>query len=101
MTPAANPGLLEDAASRCLESVAEAVRERNVAGAKAALEAMRRQGWPPSRYAAVPAESMAAFATVRRAGGLTARAHSSLRIAPTRPGDPVGAVARVVALATV
>jgi predicted amidohydrolase YtcJ len=93
-------GLLEDAAYEVFSSLLpKPTAEQNVAGAKAALEAMRRQGVTTFLDADAPAESMAAFAAVRRAGGLTARAHFAPEIAPTEAGDPVGAVARVIAFA--
>ena len=60
---------------------------------------MSRQGVTTFLDADAPAESMAAFAAVRRAGGLTARAHFAPEITPVEAGDPAGTVARVVAFA--
>ena len=70
-----------------------------MAAAKAALKAMNRQGVTTFLDADAAAEDMAAFAAVRRSGGLTARAHFAPVIAPAEAGDPIGAVARVVAFA--
>jgi predicted amidohydrolase YtcJ len=93
-------GLLEDAAYEAFSSLLpKPTAEQNVAGATAALKAMRRQGVTTFLDADAAAEDMAAFAAVRRSGGLTARAHFAPEIAPTEAGDPVGAVARVVAFA--
>ena len=93
-------GLLEDAAHEVYSRLLpKPTTEQNVAGAKAALKAMSRQGVTTFLDADAPAESMAAFAAVRRAGGLTARAHFAPEITPAEAGDPVGAVARVVTFA--
>ena len=93
-------GLLEDAAYEVFSNLLpKATAEQNVAAATAALKAMSRQGVTTFLDADAPAESMAAFAAVRRSGGLTARGHFAPQIAPAEAGDPVGAVARVVAFA--
>jgi len=93
-------GLLEDAAYEVFSSLLpKPTAAQNVAGAKAALKAMSRQGVTTFLDADAPAESMAAFAAVRRSGDLTARAHFAPQIAPAEAGDPLGAVARVVAFA--
>jgi predicted amidohydrolase YtcJ len=93
-------GLLEDAAYAVFSSLLpKPTAEQNVAGAKAALEAIRRQGITTFLDADAAAEDMAAFSTVRRSGGLTARAHFAPQITPAEAGDPLGAVARVVAFA--
>ncbi len=93
-------GLLEDAAYEVFSSLLpKPTAEQNEAGATAALKAMRRQGVTTFLDADAAAEDMAAFAAVRRSGGLTARAHFAPEIAPAEAGDPVGAVARVVAFA--
>ena len=60
---------------------------------------MSPQGVTSFLDAAAAPEDMAAFAAVRKAGGLTARAHFQPLIEPAEAGDPVGAVSRVVALA--
>jgi predicted amidohydrolase YtcJ len=93
-------GLLEDAAYEAFSSLLPKPTDgQNVAGAKAALKAMSRQGVTTFLDADAAAEDMAAFAALRRAGGLSARAHFAPQIAPTEASDPLGAVARVVAFA--
>lgn len=93
-------GLLEDAAYEVFYGLLpKPTAEQNVAAATAALKAMSRQGVTTFLDADAPAEDMAAFAAVRQSGGLTARGHFAPQIAPTEAGDPVGAVARVVAFA--
>ena len=93
-------GLLEDAAYEVFSSLLpKPSAEQNVAGAMAALEAIKRQGVTTFLDADAAPEDMAAFASVRRSGGLTARAHFAPQIAPAEAGDPLGAVARVVAFA--
>jgi predicted amidohydrolase YtcJ len=93
-------GRLEDAAYEVFSNLLpKPTAEQDVAGAKAALEAMRRQGITTFLDADAATEDMAAFSTVRRSGGLTARAHFAPQIAPAEAGDPAGAVARVVAFA--
>jgi predicted amidohydrolase YtcJ len=91
-------GLLEDAAYEPFSALLpKPTAEENLAAAKAALKAMSKQGVTSFLDAAAPAESMAAFAAVRKAGGLTARGHFAPVISPSEAGDLPGAVARVVA----
>ena len=93
-------GLLEDAAYEVFSTlIPKPTAEQNVEAAKAALKAIVRQGVTTFLDAAAAEEDMAAFAALRRSGGLTARAHFAPVIPPTEAGDPAGAVARVVALA--
>jgi predicted amidohydrolase YtcJ len=93
-------GLLEDAAYEVFSKLLpKPTPEQDVAAATAALKAMSRQGVTTFLDADAAAEDMAAFAAVRRSGGLTARAHFAPQIAPAEAGDPLGAVARVVAFA--
>ncbi len=93
-------GVLEDAAFAVFESLLpQPTAADNVAAAEAALKAMRAQGITTFLDAVAADEDLAAFAAVRRSGGLTARAHFAPRIEPSRGGDPVGAVAGVVAAA--
>ncbi len=93
-------GLLEDAAYEPFSAfLPKPTAEENIAAAKAALKAMSKQGVTSFLDAAAPAESIAAFAQVRKAGGLTGRAHFAPVISPSEAGDLPGAVARVVALA--
>lgn len=93
-------GVLEDAAYEVFSDLLpRPTAQEDVTAAKAALAAMNRQGVTSFLDAAAAAEDMAAFAAVRRSGGLTVRAHFAPVIAPTEAGDPNAAVARVVALA--
>jgi predicted amidohydrolase YtcJ len=93
-------GLLEDAAHAVFSTlVPKLTPEEDIAAANAALQAMRSQGVTSFLDAVAAPEDMAAFAASRRAGGLTARAHFAALIRPTEAGDPLAAVARVVALA--
>ncbi len=93
-------GLLEDAAYEVFSNLLpKPTAEQNVAAATAALKAMSRQGVTTFLDADAAAEDMAAFAAVRRSGGLAARAHFAPQIVPAEAGDPLSAVARVVAFA--
>ncbi len=93
-------GLLEDAAFAVFESVLpQPTAADNVAAAEAALKAMRAQGITTFLDAVAADEDLAAFAAVRKAGSLTARAHFAPRIDPSEGNDPVTAVARVAAAA--
>jgi predicted amidohydrolase YtcJ len=70
--------------------------EQEAAAARAALDAMRRQGITSFLEAVSTEESIAAFDSVRRAGGLTARAHFAPRITPAEAkAAPDVAVSRV------
>ena len=91
-------GLLEDAAFAVFSTLLpKPTNVEDVAAANAALKAMSRRGVTSFLDAAASAEGMEAFAAVRRAGGLTARAHFAPLVEPAQAGDPLGAVARVVA----
>ena len=93
-------GLLEDGAFAVFRTLLpKPTPEDDVAAAKAALVAMSRQGVTSFLDVAAQVEDMAAFAAVRKAGGLGARAHFAPLIEPKDARDPQGAVARVVALA--
>ncbi len=93
-------GVLEDAAYEVFSDLLpKPTAQEDLTAAKAALTAMNGQGVTSFLDAAAAAEDMAAFAAVRRSGGLTVRAHFAPVIAPTEAGDPNAAVARVVALA--
>ena len=96
-----NPtGLLEDAAFEVFSRlVPQPTREENAAGAKAALEAMNRQGVTSFLDAAATREAMDSFTVLQSAGVLTARAHFAPLITPDEAGDPARAVSRVVAYA--
>jgi len=91
-------GLLEDAAHEVYSSLLpRPSAAQNVAAVNAALKAMARQGVTSFLDADAAPEDMAAFATVHQSGGLTARSHFAPQISPTEAGDPVAAIARVVA----
>ena len=93
-------GLFEDAGYAVFSDLLPKPTEAEyLAAAAAALKAMSRQGVTSFLDAAAPPESMSAFAAVRRAGGLTARAHFAPVIEPSEVGDLPSAVARVVGLA--
>jgi len=93
-----NPtGLLEDSAFATYSSlIPKPTPEENVAAAKAAQQAMNRQGVTSFLDADAAPESMAAFTTVQAAGALTVRAHFAPQIAPTEASHPARAVANVV-----
>lgn len=93
-------GLLEDAAFDVFSQLLpKPTPEQDVTAANAALKALNREGVTSFLDADAAPEDMAAFAAVRRAGGLTARAHFAPQITPPEAGDPLGAVSRVVAFA--
>ena len=93
-------GLLEDSAYAVFSDLLPKPTDAEyVAAATAALKAMSRQGITSFLDAAAPSESMSAFTALRRAGGLTARAHFAPVIEPKEAGDLAGAVARVVEFA--
>jgi hypothetical protein len=93
-------GILEDAAQ---ESVAKLIpaptAADNVKSAAAALDALRKQGITTFLDAAAEAPSLEAFATVKREGKLTARAHFALLITPPQGTDPKKAAAAAKSLA--
>jgi hypothetical protein len=93
-----NPtGLLEDSAYAVFgDLIPKPTAEENISAAKAAEQALNRQGVTSFLDADAAAEDLAAFAAVQAAGQLTVRAHFAPQIAV--PGsDPAGAVAKVVA----
>jgi len=93
-------GVLEDAAYAVFSKLLpKPTAAENRAGAAAALKAMNRQGVTSFLDAAAAEEDMAAFAAVRQAGGLTARAHFAPVIQPSEAGDSARALARVIGFA--
>ena len=96
-------GLLEDAASEAVEAlIPDPTAADLIAGAHAALVAMRRQGVTSFLDAAASPGDIEAYAAIAKAGALTARAHFAPVIRPTETPDlqaipPV--VARISALA--
>jgi hypothetical protein len=92
-------GVLEDAAYAVYSDLLpKPTAQENLTAAKAALVAIRQQGVTTFLDADAAEGSMASFAAVRKAGGLTVRAHFAPQIAPEEATDPAKAVARIVAL---
>ena len=96
-------GILEDAAQ---ESIAKLLprptAQDHIAGARAALDALRKQGVTSFLDALAPDEDIDAFVAAQRQGALTARAHFAPLIRPADAPNPEAArqaVARVVATA--
>ena len=96
-----NPtGLLEDSAFAVFSTlVPRPTHEENIAAAKAAEQAMNRQGVTSFLDAVGSPEDMAAFMALQHAGALTVRAHFAPLITPDEAIDPAGAVAKVVSYA--
>ena len=91
-------GLLEDAAHHGFDSLLpQPTAAENVEAAVKALDAMQRQGVTSFLDASAEPENLVAFATLRKSGRLTARAHFAPVIAPSEVGNLTAAVARVVA----
>lgn len=92
-------GLLEDAAHDVFDSLLpKPTAAQDVEAAAKALDAMQRQGVTSFLDASAAHEDVAAFATLRKAGRLTARAHFAPFIEPAEVGNLTAAVARVIAL---
>jgi predicted amidohydrolase YtcJ len=96
-----NPtGLLEDAAFAAYSKlIPQATPEENVAAAKAAQQAMNRQGVTSFLDAVAFPEDMLAFTALQSSGALTVRAHFAPEIVPDEASDPASAVAKVVGYA--
>jgi predicted amidohydrolase YtcJ len=94
-----NPtGLLEDAAHAVYSDLLpKPSPEQNIAAARAAQQAMNRQGVTSFLDADAAPESMAAFTAVHSAGELTVRAHFAPQIYVEEARDPASAVAKIVA----
>jgi len=94
-----NPtGLLEDSAYAVFSDVVpKQTFEENVAAARAAQEAMIRQGITSFLDADAAPEDAASFTALKTAGQLALRAHFAPRIHVKDGHDPAGAVAKVVA----
>jgi predicted amidohydrolase YtcJ len=93
-------GLLEDAAHAVFSTlIPKPTDEQNIEAAKIALDAMKKQGVTSFLDADAAEEDMASFASVHRAGGLTARGHFAPLIDAAQSADDQGVVARVVAFA--
>jgi predicted amidohydrolase YtcJ len=96
-----NPsGILEDAAQETVaKQIPAPTAAENAKAAAAALDALRRQGVTTFLDAAAEPPSLEAFAAMKRAGKLTARAHFALLITPPQGRDPQQATAMVKSLA--
>src|ERR1700733_12014073 len=94
-----NPtGLLEDSAYAVYSDVIpKPTAEENIAAAKAAQEAIIRQGITSFLDADAAPEDAAAFTTLETAGTLTVRAHFAPEIGAEDGRDPIGAVAKIAA----
>ena len=99
--PSGEPsGILEDAAIEAIaKSLPAPTAADNVKAAKAALDALRKQGVTTFLDAAAEPPSLEAFASVQREGLLTARAHFAVLITPPQGRNPKQAVATVKTLA--
>ena len=94
-------GILEDAAFLAVTGlIPEATPVEKAAAARAALEAIRKQGITSFLDAAASADIIEAFATAERAGALTARGHFAVLIRPAANIDPTKVVADAKAVAT-
>ena len=94
-------GLLEDAAFEPMEELRPPqTPDENRDAARAALAAFARQGVTTVFDADSESGSqlgvLAAFATIERAGALTARVHFAPHLAPTDIADPAAAIRRVL-----
>lgn len=98
---AGNPtGLLDDAAQDLVTvKIPKPTAADDVKSAKAALDAMRKQGITTFLDAMAIPPALAAFSSVQREGGLTARAHFAVLITPPEGPEPKKAVAHVTTLA--
>lgn len=92
-------GLLEDAAQDVLDALLpKPTAAQNVEAAAKALDAMKRQGVTSFLDASAERENLVAFATLRKTGKLTARAHFAPYIEPSEVDNLTAAVARVLAM---
>jgi len=98
---AGNPtGLLDDAAQDLVSGkLPKPTAADDEQSARAALDALRRQGITTFLDAAAEPPALAAFARLQRDGSLTARAHFALLITPPEGRDPRKAAIRVTELA--
>ena len=94
-------GILEDAAQdRVTNLIPKPTPQENVVAARAALDALRKQGVTTFLDAAAEQADIESFTEVQHSGGLTARAHFAVPIRPAADLNPDKAVAMVKAIAT-
>ena len=92
-------GILEDAAQRLVTGlIPPPSPDDDVRAAKAALDALRKQGITTFLDASATEPTLAAFATLQHAGGLTARAHFALLIEPSQGTEPQKVVSHLLEL---
>jgi predicted amidohydrolase YtcJ len=98
---AQNPsGILDDSAQDLVaDKLPAATADDDLKSAKAALDAMRRQGITTFLDAMAVPPSLIAFTRLQHDGALTARAHFALLITPPEGPDPKKATEQVKALA--
>jgi predicted amidohydrolase YtcJ len=93
-------GILEDAAYEKVTSlIPQPTPAENIASARAALDALRKQGITTFLDADAETADIEAFSAVQRAGALTARGHFAPPIRPAADLDPDKAVAAVKGIA--
>ena len=94
-------GILEDAAyDKVMKLIPEPTPAEDVSAAKAAQEALRKQGVTTFLDAAAETVDIESFSKLQRSGELTVRAHFAVPIRPAKDLDPESAVAAVKAIAT-
>jgi predicted amidohydrolase YtcJ len=93
-------GILEDAAyEKVTRLIPPPTRDKSIAAARAALDALRKQGITTFLDADAETVDIESFSAVQRAGALTARGHFAPPIRPAADLDPDKAVAAVKAIA--
>jgi hypothetical protein len=93
-------GILEDAAfDQVTNLIPKPTPEENVAAARAAQDALRKQGITTFLDAAAELADIESFTKVQQSGGLTVRSHFAVPIRPAANLDPDKAVAAMKAVA--
>ena len=93
-------GILEDAAYEAVtRQLPTPTAQDDLRSARAALDALRRQGVTSFLDASAQEPTLAAFAQVEREGALTARAHFAVLLKPEQAAKADEAVAGITALA--
>src|SRR6266404_2437884 len=96
-----NPtGLLEDSAQGVISAlIPEPTPAENIVAAKAAQQALNRQGVTSFLDASAGPPALTAFTAVQKSGELTVRAHFAVLIEVAEGPEPAKSVAKVVGLA--